>query len=564
MPRPDVIAHGRLYSGLDEQMLHVLDEFEDVAYERVTLASRPNRATRNWPLSIASARRTVRRCSSRTPHVPLRYAGPMPRSQRPEAGEDSTFWWIAGAIVLAAAAVRAWASGGELWIDEVWSVELARSVQKPLDVLLEIHQDNNHPLNTLLLAAIGKTDVWWAYRVPAVLAGMAALVGAMAIGLRRSRVEAALAGLLIGASALMIHYSSEARGYTLALAFVFACVWLLDPPAAKPRPVRALLFWICALLGACAHASFWLGYLPLATWWFAERLHDAASPREITLEGAAWHGVPLLILGLLWFFQLSRLQVLGGPEVSLANVLAATASLALGLPLVAPWRAAGAALAAGLLLIALVWRFRAGGRRWLLYLLGIVVLPLVALATTEASFAAPRYFLVGVALFLLLLAEAAAALFQHGRSGRLAACALCALFVAANAAQIAPLMSEGRGRYLEALRFMTEDESAHPVSIGSDGENRTASLIRFYAPYLETGTRPSPRFLRSAEWSEHGVDWYVLERTVEEKFAQPEQPVQELVGDARGNLYRLVRSYRSAPLSGADWHLYRNTGRTAR
>src|SRR5262249_4135081 len=125
----------------------------------------------------------------------------------------------AALLVAAAATLRGAASSGDLWLDEVWSVEVAQRLHSGLGVFTEIHQSNNNHLNTLFLYLLGKQSNLFVYRIPCVIAGVAAVLVAGHIGLRRGGVEAILAMVLTAFSYPLIHYSSEARGYGLAVLF---------------------------------------------------------------------------------------------------------------------------------------------------------------------------------------------------------------------------------------------------------------------------------------------------------------------------------------------------------
>ena len=62
---------------------------------------------------------------------------------------------MAGGILLAAVAIRVWAAGSDLWLDEVWSLSLAKQLSSSFDVISSLHETNNHVLNTLWLAFLG-------------------------------------------------------------------------------------------------------------------------------------------------------------------------------------------------------------------------------------------------------------------------------------------------------------------------------------------------------------------------------------------------------------------------
>src|SRR5262249_29810968 len=118
--------------------------------------------------------------------------------------------FLCGLIVVAAAVMRVSASLGDLWLDEIWSVVIAGRLASPLEVFTNVHHSNNSHLNTLFLYFLGDQSNWFMYRIPSVIAGVATVLVAGHIGLRRSKTEAVVAMLLTAFSYMMIHFSSEA------------------------------------------------------------------------------------------------------------------------------------------------------------------------------------------------------------------------------------------------------------------------------------------------------------------------------------------------------------------
>src|SRR5690349_5873833 len=146
-------------------------------------------------------------------------------------------WLIILTVVIASTALlRAAGVFDDFWMDEIWSYDLARTVQRPSDVLLEprFQIDNNHPLNTLLIWAMGEQRHWWIYRVPSLLAGLGAVVVATMIAARRGRAAAILAAVLVGCSYPLVFFSSEARGYAVVVLFALMAVDAAERYLARP------------------------------------------------------------------------------------------------------------------------------------------------------------------------------------------------------------------------------------------------------------------------------------------------------------------------------------------
>ena len=124
-------------------------------------------------------------------------------------------------LVLLAAIVRIPGLFTDFWGDEIWSWSIAGQLHSARDVLLSesARIDNNHPLNTLWLYTCGQDASVWLYRLPALLAGIGSVIVAVHIMSRRNFIAAVAAAVLIGFSFPLIFYSSEVRGYSLAVLF---------------------------------------------------------------------------------------------------------------------------------------------------------------------------------------------------------------------------------------------------------------------------------------------------------------------------------------------------------
>ncbi|MGE0759725.1 MAG: hypothetical protein AB7O38_22100 [Pirellulaceae bacterium] len=158
---------------------------------------------------------------------------------------------LAGALFLRLAATT-----GELWLDEIWSLELASSVASPLRIFTDLRHDNNHLLNTCLLWLLGPELAPAACRIPAVLAGTATVWLGSVLAARQGRLAAVTALTVLGSSYLLIHYSSEARGYAWLLLFTCAAVETLLRWTDTGRMGWLIMFWVTGLLGLLAHPLF--------------------------------------------------------------------------------------------------------------------------------------------------------------------------------------------------------------------------------------------------------------------------------------------------------------------
>jgi hypothetical protein len=363
---------------------------------------------------------------------------------------------------------------------------------------------------------------------------------------RRGWLEGLLAMLLTADSYLLIHYSSEARGYGPAVFFDFLAFDFLETYLAVGGRWRAVGFWAASVLSLLSHLMFVLVYAAFVLWSCARLVERGRGWRHVLGELAVCHAVPLAAFALLYVLDIRHLVIGGAPEYPVTQVLLSTLALTIGGPDTG-WQAAVSAIAAaGLVVAALVRLRRAGSDRWVFYLMAVVVTPALFAATRpQALFV--RYFLGSVAFLLLLLAELFGGMIRRGGRQRLAACLLLAAILAGNAWHTAWLLRVGRGDYLGALRYMAEHTLGRTVTIGSDHDFRNRFVLAYYTKYL--GDAKDVVYYDQDAWPQQGPEWLLLHRISEGKPPPTVLPKS-------GHRYRLVKHYPHAALSGWDWYVY--------
>src|SRR3954454_15073430 len=175
---------------------------------------------------------------------------------------------VIAAIVIAAAALRIPGMLTDFWLDEIWSLHIAKAIHSPLDVLLSSSAriDNNHPLHTWYLWTIGDVKQWWIYRLPALMCGIGSVVVAAHAMRRRSAMEAIAAAVLLGFSFPLVFYSSEARGYSPAVFFTLVAFDAMLRYVERPRWASAIVFNVACVLGFLSHLTFVHFYLAALYW----------------------------------------------------------------------------------------------------------------------------------------------------------------------------------------------------------------------------------------------------------------------------------------------------------
>lgn len=436
----------------------------------------------------------------------------------------------------------------DFWLDEIWTWHLARGLHSALDVFTGIHHSNNHHLNTLLFYWIGEPAHWAVYRVPALLLGTASIALAAAVAAPRGRLEAVLAAWLTAGCFALIHFSSEARGSGPTVAFALGALWLLERDLARPRA------WSAAAFGACVVAGFLFQLVFCFLWAGAfvysgfELWRGGARGARLCAGMARLHAAPLLALAALWALDLRVLKVGSGPAPDAAWLAARTVGYALGLPvrssLGLAWGSLGAALVGG----GLWWLARRGDRLWVALAVAIVAAPLAVLGWLQPDVIAVRYFLIGIALTLVMLALPLADALRAGAASRALAILALAGFAVGNGVHLARFFELGRGGYEAALRSMAERTPGPRIEVGSSHDFRVGSVLAYYGRRLPEGKRLD--YLPQRRWPAGGPEWLILDHQTR---TRPPDPF--LVSAT--SRYELVAEFDHAAISGYYWVLYR-------
>jgi hypothetical protein len=477
--------------------------------------------------------------------------------------------WTAVGSFAVGVGVRVFAAHNDLWFDEVWTLQLLREhVRSFGDVFTKVKHSNNHHLCSLWMWLVGQNASALVYRMPSVLASIGTIAVAGLIGLRRSRLEGCIAVILTSWSYLLIHFGTEARGYSLAIFFALLAWYALQQfeetvagGGDSGRPwIWIIVFWSAAVLGFLAHLEFAICFAGLVAWALWRFASHRSKWRQAVLDLFALFTVPIVLLLAFYFVAIRGMEVGGGPKYQVMPLLIKTASYMLGGPASGAAAGIAALLAVASIYVVLVYLMFERDDRWIFYAV-LIVVPLGLIAILLPVPLSVRYFMISVAASLVLLSSGYAALLRRGVACRGIGLVLLAVFVAGNAVNIGNLLRFGRGQYLAALRFMETHSNSREVVITSDHDFRNRMLVNYYKRYLERAdyTRYVDRATLDqenvrAKGASLGAEWLILHR-----FDLTEQP--ERVTDIYGNKYKLVSIYRYSDLSGWNWLLYHNLNR---
>jgi hypothetical protein len=460
------------------------------------------------------------------------------------------------ALVTVGAVLRVRGGWNDLWLDEIWSLEVARDVHAPLDVFTRLHHEINHYGTTLWLWAAGSRGNWFGYRVPSLVLGIATIPLAAAIARRRGPAAMVFTTAAVAFSYLLILYASEVRGYAGLVFFSFLAFLLLDAYLRRGDAWIGLAFALCALLGLVAHlafASVLLAALVACGWALAVR----ATPLPVAAGRLALcFGLPIAALAVLYRVDLREIVEGGGGTATGSLIADYGTALAwtLGAPMSPAAQLVGCVLAIGVLDAGLR-RVARDDRVAAVFLGGaILVFPLLLAIARASPVVYPRHFLVSIAFLTLLVGVALAALWERGGAARWAAAALLAAYVAANGAHVRTLFANGRGENGAALRFVLDQSPAGPVTIGADDDFRIERVVHFYDALGDAGRIVyQPR----GTWQGAGPAWLIVNR---DSYERP-NPRGDQIRDEAGRRFDFVRAFPAAPLAGLHWFVYRNADR---
>jgi hypothetical protein len=460
--------------------------------------------------------------------------------------------WLAIGSFAVGVGVRVFAARNDLWFDEVWTLELLREhVHSFGDVFTNIKHSNNHHLCSLWMWLVGQNASPLFYRLPSVMASIGTIVLAGLIGLRQSRLEGCIAVILTSWSYLLIHFGTEARGYSLCIFFALLAWYALQQFEEKRSWTWIGVFWSAVVVGFLAHLEFAICFAGLVVWALWRFVRYRSNWRQTAFNLFALFALPVVLLLGFYFASIRGMEIGGGPEYHVMPLLIKTASYMLGGPANGAVAAIVALLAVASTYVVLIYLMFEREDRWVFYAV-LLVAPLGLIAILLPAPLSVRYFMVSVAASLVLLSSGCAALLRRGVAGRDIGLLLLAVFVAGNAVNTSNLLRFGRGQYLTALRFMEKNSHGQEVLITSDHDFRNGMLVNYYKRYL---ARPnSVRYANGTTLNGQGAEWLILHG-----FGLTKRPAR--VTDDYGNAYRLVKIYRYSDLSGWNWLLYHNLNR---
>ena len=458
---------------------------------------------------------------------------------------------------LLATALRVAVIDNDLWLDEVWSVQHAASIESPVDIFVSLHHDNNHHLNTLWLWFCGANAGPVQQRFLSLVTGVAAVLLTGVLTLRWGKSAAAAAMLISSVSIMFVQYSTEARGYSLALCFALAAHWCLRKHLTDRSVLSALGFGCLCTLGTLSHLSFLQYYFAAVFWTSGALASEQPGFLRWCMRMLHCHGLAIVSLGTIYLLDVRYLTFGGGPRLNAVSVFINAVSVFAGGTFDEPSRLLYCSVVVVGIVAGVFKMVRSGQDEWKFFACLFVLFPLFRVVLLPAGLMFERYFLILLGFAAIPISVGAMHLLNGRTLHRIGFGLLTILFLAGNLTHIARLAEDGRGQYQKTMAMIAEN-SLESIRISSDHPFRNRLLIEYFA--VRCSAPRSVEYVDLGEWNEP-PEWMICHHIPRDNdapvnFFEPDgQPRASL--NVSGFTYELRSMTATAELSGCEWLCYR-------
>ncbi len=441
--------------------------------------------------------------------------------------------------LLAAILLRLGAARGELWLDEIWAWNAARSLSGIKDLFSLKIQDGHFSLYTLYLSLLGPSTPYFFVRAPALFFGFVSLFLFKRLSESVAPASSTLSLLLFAISYPMVLYASEARGYAPMIAFALAALLSLQHYVESRKLMHAALFWTLSIFAALSHLSA----IPYLLAWSAFR-GKRALPAFLPLALGA---------SAFYILFLQNLSPGSGPLQSWLDLLVDTLSLMVGGPLTSselPMKTLLALIAALFALSIFAARlFREVKERKVAALyLSVLLVPVAICLILSPKILVPRYFLLSIVIFQLLLGSYLAALFAAKGAARYVGAIVLSLVILGNLYSSSLLLRYGRASYSLIVDQLLSPSRGQSVLVSGDNDFRHKMMLYFNLRRREASEKI--RYVENGA-SIGSAQWY-LTHSLLPYWEGNEESIMRGV-----DRLKRVECYPSALLSGWGCCLYR-------
>ena len=452
-------------------------------------------------------------------------------------------------LVIVGGAMRWIACHSDFWLDEIWSYVQCRELNSSLGVFTEFRSSNNHHLYSLMMLALGDRHHWIGYRVLSLIVGTLTIVLVYAAARHRGELAASLSAVMTATSYLMIHFSSEARGYALVVFFSVASYICVQRYSERHQWGSALLFGLCTCFGFLSHTQYVFVWLALLAWQFSRVINPNSNHTWTFVHFLRCFSFPVIAFACFYFLIVAKMEMGGGPPYSLSDILVKTLSYSGGGPASGGWAVVVAIVMSVLITASLVYLSRSQSAEWVFFVVVIVVAPAIVFLVSRPDVMFVRYFLISIVFAYISIGSLLAYLARRLLNGRIAVSIILVLLIIGNGINIKRLFCDGRGGYREAVLYMERETSGDVITVSSDHPFRNGMVLSYYARFLTTGKELSHRDGRVTDAS--AAEWILLHRIGEAV------EFKDTIRDQLGRMYRAEKHFPYSDMSGWHWSLYR-------
>lgn len=460
-------------------------------------------------------------------------------------------------LALLGLVLRLAAARGELWLDEIWSLDLVAPLTAPWQVFYAVSHDNNHFLNGFWLALVGPDHDPLLLRAFSVALGTATVVAAGHLGLRHGPTAALVTAALFAVAYPMVHYGSEARGYAgLILATVVALDAMLRA-LDQPAPVHRYVLGAAIGFGTLAHLTMVIpaGVLAIAAFVHYRQargsLRAAIEPTLVLFRPAQLAVLPTLAAFVAGILVTGRFLVGGARPFdtwAFVDGYGGILAVALGLPAGVPLLAVVAATVIAVVAAVRLDRATSPAER-AVWLIGIVAVPALMFAVRLGNTFLPRYFLFAGVFLLAAIGIVSGRAIAAGGWPRIVAALGLTLLLLGQADALRRFFVDGRGGYEAIVARMG---AGGPTTFWSNQPFANGMVVRHYAKRRGLLVTEAP----ADAGCDVAIPWYLS--------ADPDGtvPPARFEVEAPGCTRRFVREMETPfwGLSGWRWTLYRADG----
>jgi hypothetical protein len=461
-------------------------------------------------------------------------------------------------VALLAVVLRLLGGEGDLWFDEVWTLETLQRLETPTQIFSLYRHHTNHLLNSFVLNLLPPLQPDIVYRLPAIAAAIAALPLFWAFTQRQLGSYSLGACLLFAVSVPVIAFSTEARGFSLLIFGSLVALLVLDANLRDEDWRLIGLYWLACTVAFLAHPSFVVFFSALVVWSLSLDF-SARFTRTIEILGKC-HLVPAAVGAIVYlrFYQFVPPESLGAPPPFLDLFISAM-SLAVGGPELMEAAIGGVSLArlvAGSVVILLVTEtyltLQRGGRYWMLYLGGVFVAPYLWYLSPLVRTDSVAYFLLPTIVLYLALGSFVARLMSFSLLSRTTAALLLGLVCFGSLSGLHLASDSGRGKVRRAFAYMAQSTPAPIVTIAGDDDVGNELFVSFYLHRVEVG---KPIVYRAAvEPGAADAEWYLVRRDT-----LAAQLDHEIVMSG-GRPFELKKIFRRMLPAGTNLYVYQRAG----